>query len=90
MLTASADATGGTGVKRRALFLVFSDGLDGEIVLLPGSLGLAARGLDELRHGAAHFCKLLGEGPIPTGLCNKLRQMLARRAIQGRDPLDPA
>ena len=89
-LLASARAVCDSGFKRGALLPVLGQGLDGEIVLLPGSLSVMASGSDQLGHAAAHFRELLSEGPIPAGLCDKLPQTLARRAIQDTGPLNAA
>ena len=63
--------------------------MDGEVVTLSGSLGLASSRANEFRCAAAHLGKLLGESPVPAGLCHKLLEIPARRAIQGRGPLVP-
>ena len=67
---------------------MFGKVLNGEVVLLTGRFGLTPSGSDEFGYTAAHFRELLGEGPIPAGPCNKLRQLLTGWAIQDRDPLD--
>ncbi len=69
-LAAPSGAVGVSGVEDRALLPVFGQGLSGKIVLPAGSFGVAASRFDQLGHVAVHLRELLGEGPIPAGLCD--------------------